>query len=43
MGTIFNTPGLAVGLEPPCGGELSLGEVGDETDGFVFASDVLAD
>jgi len=42
MGAVFNSPSLSVGFEPLRRGELIGAQVGDEADGFIFASDMLA-
>jgi hypothetical protein len=42
MGAVFNPPPLSVDFEPLRGRELVGREVGDQADGFIFASDMLA-
>jgi len=42
MGAVFNSPALSVGFEPLGGRELVGREVGDQADGFIFASGMLA-
>ena len=41
MRAVFDSPGFAVGFEPLRRGKLFGGQVGDEPNGFVFASDML--
>ena len=42
MGAVFNSPPLSVDFEPLRGRELVGREVGDQADGFIFASGMLA-
>lgn len=41
VGAVLNAPTLAIGPQPLWGGQLLWGEVGNQADGLVFASNML--